>query len=102
MWSTLRFDGYKQIRWSQSAGTNNEELEILLNSVMPNPPARRMALDDIATMDDARQFAHDLSRREGTLASGWYTRVEGEAVSNYFVYVMNLEEKLLIKLSLLT
>jgi hypothetical protein len=102
MWSALAFDGYKRIQWVRSTGTVTNEIQIVLQSVFCSEFVGGVTLDDVATIDDARVFASELSTRDGTLVAGWYTVDDGGVITNYFMYVMNLDQRILIKLSLLT
>ncbi|MEZ6119799.1 MAG: hypothetical protein R3C28_24975 [Pirellulaceae bacterium] len=45
--------------------------------------------------------ALDLTTRDGALVAGWYTVVDGDMITNYFAYVMNLEQRVLVKMLLL-
>lgn len=102
MWSALAFDGYKRIRWMLSTDADSNELQIVMKSVLRSDSAGELTPDYVATLDDARKLASDLTTRDGTLVAGWYTIVDGDVITNYFVYIMNLDERILIKLSLLT
>ncbi len=102
MWSALAFDGYERIQWMPTNTANSADVQLVMKSVFSDESATETDLDDVHTMADARRFAHALTKRRGTLIAGWYTAVDSDSVTNYFVYVMNLNARVLVKLSLLT
>ncbi len=101
MWSALAFDGYKRMRWKLVKDANSEEVE-LLKSALGNDDYERWTYDDALAIDEARGFARKLADRDDTLISGWYTVVNDDMITNYFLYVLNLKDRILVKLSLLT
>ena len=102
MWCPLAFDGYTQIHWTRSNAPSLTDLQFVLEAAVGDSPPIEMEVEDVKTMHDARRFANALVARDGTLVAGWYTVKETHLVTNYFVYVMNLEQRILVKLSLLT
>lgn len=102
MWSALAFDGSKRIQWMRSTGADRDELRMVMQSVFSRESAGPLTLADVTTIDDARKFASYLTTRDGTLIAGWYTVVDGVGIKNYFVYVMNVDQRILVKLSMLT
>ncbi|MGZ0171691.1 MAG: hypothetical protein ACKVHE_19280 [Planctomycetales bacterium] len=104
MWSAHAFDGYEQLHWTASVGAANPAATFVLRSLFSGEHRNAINFDDVKTLDDARQFAHSLTLVDGTLVAGWYVVADADAsvATNYFAYVLNLDERLLVKLSLLT
>lgn len=100
MWSALAFDGYKRVRWQTlnelKAGPDRLLADALFRGDVPSADA-----SSVRSLDEARDLAVSLSRQEGVLIAGWYTERDG-VVTNYFVYVLDLNRRLLVELSLLT
>ena len=57
--------------------------------------------ESVTSRRDAYLLASRLARQSGALVSGWYTQRDG-VVTNYFVHVLDLNQRILVKLSLLT
>lgn len=99
LWSPLWFDGYQQTRWTPASAAVPTDFHSLLQTALDSQTVGTIAKEDIVTIDQAREFANNLLKNDDTLVAGWYTSAEGDLVPNYFVYVMNLEQRILIKLS---
>ena len=95
MWSTLAFDGYERVSWQTVAELESGPDQILAHRVFGSD-AGEVDAARVQSLEDARQVATWLSNQEGVVVAGWYTE------SNYFVYVLDLNRRLLVKLWLLT
>ena len=100
MWSALAFDGYRLVRWQTLAEMNRGADRILADSVFRSG-GRDLDPANVSAVGDAHDLASFLVQQETVLVSGWYTESKG-VVTNYFVYVLDLRRRLMVKLSLLT
>jgi hypothetical protein len=100
MWCALAFDGYKRVRWQTIAELKAGPDRILADRALPSE-AGDIDAAQVQSLEDAQQLAASLSNQEGVLVAGWYT-TSGGVVTNYFVYVLDLKRRMLVKLSLLT
>jgi len=100
MWSALCFDGYKLVRWKPIQAIRASEDRILLERVF-DCHSTDVAPEQVRTVEDARHLATSIANGKSALIASWYSSSEG-IVTNYFVYVIDLEHRLLIKLSLTT
>lgn len=64
-------------------------------------PDTQIRPEGVTRVQDAKRLASGLVQSESAWVSGWYTTLNG-TVTNYFVYVLDLDRRLLVKLSLLT
>ncbi len=102
MWSALWFDGYKQARWQ----TFSELSKISNGRVVANvfhdiSVEGEIDLASVETRADVARYARALLNDPSTLVSGWYT-LSGDVVTNYFIYVLDLKQGVIVKLSLIT
>ena len=97
MWSALAFDGYNLVRWSPLLELQSSP-DHLLAEVLSTDCVTTVLPDDVSNMMEARELASSLARTESGLISGWYTAHHG-SVTNYFIFVIDLNRKLLVKLS---
>jgi hypothetical protein len=100
MWCGLAFDGYKRVRWQPIAELKSGPDRILADRALRGD-AGEVDAASVHSLEDAQQLAASLSSQEGVLVAGWYT-ARGGVVTNYFVYVLDLKRRVLVKLSLLT
>lgn len=99
MWSALAFDGYRRVRWQtlQELERGPDQILAVLFDFDPAP----IDATNVRSMNELRDLATTLALHEDALIAGWYTDQDG-AITNYFVYVLDLRRRLLVKLSLLT
>jgi len=100
MWSALAFDGYKRVRW-QTLQELKSGPDRLLAETLFGFDSVPMDASSVRSMNELRDLATALAVQESTLIGGWYTDRDG-AITNYFVYVLDLRRRLLVKVSLLT
>jgi hypothetical protein len=100
MWCGLAFDGYKRVRWQTIAELKGGPDRILADCALRSDTGEVDAAQ-VQSLEDAQQLAASLSNQEGVLVAGWYT-ANGGVVTNYFVYVLDLDRRILVKVSLLT
>jgi len=102
MWSAHRFSGYRQIRWTRASQFNSHDAQLVSKSVFGRAFAIASEPEKVQTLDGATNYAKWLMTQENTYISCWYYWDGEHSVSNYFVYVLNLDERILVKLTLLT
>ncbi len=100
MWSALAFDGYRLVRWKPALDLCAGEEQRLMDRVFRDPDTQ-IRPEGVTSVQDAKRLASGLVQSESAWVSGWYTTLNG-TVTNYFVYVLDLDRCLLVKLSLLT
>lgn len=100
MWSALAFDGYERVRW-QTLQELKRGPDQLLAEVFFDVDPVPMEAARVRSMDELRDLASALALQEDALIAGWYTDRDG-VITNYIVYVLDLKQRLLVKLSLLT
>lgn len=100
MWCGLAFDGYKRVRWQTVEELKGGPDRILADRVLRGE-AGEVDATQVQGLKDAQQLATSLAYQEGVLVAGWYT-ASGGIVTNYFVYVLDLKRRILVKVSLLT
>jgi hypothetical protein len=100
MWSALAFDGYNRVRWQTIAELNGGPDRILADRVLRSD-AGEIDRAQVHSLQDAEQLAASLLNQPDVLVAGWY-RENGGVVTNYFIYVLDLKQRLLVKVSLLT
>lgn len=93
-------DGYQQFRWTSMAELQEGPHKVVVHSAL-NIDRLDCGRDQIASYADAHCLAAALLQKPITLISGHYTAHETIA-TNYFLYVLDLERRIVIKLSLLT
>jgi len=101
MWSALAFDGYRLVRWKPASDLYSGEERRLMDQVFRDPDTR-IQPEGVTSIQDAQRLASALVQSESAWVSAWYTTRPRGTVSNYFVYVLDLDQCLLVKLSLLT
>ncbi len=101
MWSAgAFFDGDRQFHWTNLAELQEGPHKAVVRAAL-NTQQLICGRDQIASYADAHCLAATLLQKPTTLISGDYTARE-TTVTNYCLYVLDLERRVVIKLFLLT
>lgn len=101
MWSAgAFFDGYRQFHWTNLAELQEGPHKAVVHSAL-NIDRLDCGRDQIASYTDAHCLVATVLQKPATLISGHYTE-QKTTVTNYFLYVLDLERRVVIKLALLT
>ncbi len=101
MWSAgALLGGYQQFRWTSLAELQEGPHKIVVHSAL-NIDRLDCSRDQIASYADAQCLAATVLQKPATLISGDYTARE-TTVTNYCLYVLDLERRVVIKLTLFT
>jgi len=99
-WSGLSLDGYKQQKWVES---KSDSVQWMLKQVLSETSTldNDFKVRSDMTMKEARNFAFELSNREGTFVAFWWYSIgdDEQWLHKYFLYLLNPEKGIMIKMS---
>lgn len=100
MWCALAFDGYNRVRWQTLGELRAGSDQVLDSEVFAFAEANPDAMRD-ESFNEAFELSTKKSRQDEVLISGWY-RKRNDSVVDYFLYILDLKNRLMIKLALTT
>jgi hypothetical protein len=98
MWTALAFDGYQRVRWQTLSELKAGPDQILATLFETGGGIPDDVIDNRLT--EARNLAVRLTLQEDVLIAGWYVERNGH-MTNYFVYVLDLKSRRMVKLGML-
>lgn len=99
MFSGLKWDGYTRVMWTREFPQNEAEKHIYDSIKKDIDPTHVPMLESVSDDQSAKDFAGCLLNDRNTLWGGWYKSHKwpgGGMVSDYFIYILNIEKRTLI------
>lgn len=94
---------YKVIHWSDCSKIRGEDKERLRCVLARELPAAPLEIKRIKSIDDGRNYATYLANKKGTFYCYYYKEsVELRMITDVFLYLINLDEKVLVMVVLNT
>ncbi len=99
MFSGLKWDGYTRVMWTGEFPRNDAEKTIYDSIKKDIDPTHVPTLESVSDDQSAKDLAGCLLNDRNTLWGGWYKShkgPDGVMVSDYFIYILNIEKRTLI------